>query len=165
MILGVLSDTHISSPDRRFESLLSGVLGPAEILLHVGDYVGEAVVDHLEFADSRPFYGVAGNMDAGGITRRLATKRVLELGGCRIGLVHGWGGPRGLEDRVLATFEETLDVLVFGHSHQATRTRQKGTLLVNPGSAFDRRFAPRCTVALIEISSGDIRVRIEGVGS
>jgi putative phosphoesterase len=163
MILGVLSDTHLRRPDERLDCLLADVLGPAEVLLHAGDYVGDAVLDHLEFVDQRPFYGVSGNMDPQALTQRLPEKRVVELGGYRIGLVHGWGAPGGLEDRVLGAFGEPIDVLVFGHSHRATRVERAGMLLVNPGSAFDRRFAPRCTVALIELGGGGARVRIEEV--
>ena len=161
MIVGVLSDTHLESPDSRLESLLAGVLGPAEVLLHAGDYVSESLLDHLEHVDRRPFYGVSGNMDPGAVTTRVPRKRVVSLEGRRIGLVHGWGAPDGLEDRVLSAFDEPLDVLVFGHSHRAAREERQGTVLLNPGSAFDRRFAPCCSVALIEISAGDVRVKIE----
>ncbi len=163
MILGLLSDTHLAGAGDQVAALLDGPLRPAEVLLHAGDFTGEAVLDHLEFQDSRPFYGVAGNMDPGPVARRLPGARLLDLGGLRVGLIHGWGAPNGLEDRVLRAFPEPLDLLVFGHSHRATRLERGGTVLINPGSAFDRRGAPRCTVALVEIGADKLDVRFEEV--
>jgi len=163
MILGVLSDTHLMGADDRLTALLEGPLGPAEVLLHAGDFTGEGVLDHLEFVDGRPFFGVAGNMDPGPVARRLPGARVLELGGRRVGLIHGWGAPGGLEDRVLGAFAEPLDLLVFGHSHRATRVERGRAVLLNPGSAFDRRWAPRCTVALVELGPSGVDVRFEEV--
>lgn len=163
MLLGVLSDTHLAAPDGRLEALLSGPLGEAELLLHAGDYTGEAMVDHLEFADPRPFYGVSGNMDPPSVARRLPRTRLLDLGGRRVGVVHGWGAPAGIEERVLAAFPRPPDLVVFGHTHRAARVEREGAVLVNPGSAFDRRSAPRCTVALVDLGPGGIRVRFEEV--
>jgi putative phosphoesterase len=163
MLLGLLSDTHLAGPDDRLTALLAGRLGPAEVLLHAGDFTGEGVLDQLEFADPRPFHGVAGNMDLGPVARRLPGARVLELGGIRVGLIHGWGAPDGLEDRVLRVVSEPVDLLIFGHSHRATRVERGRTLLVNPGSAFDRRGAARCTVALVEIGRSGVDVRFEEV--
>ncbi len=156
MVLGILSDTHLQEADERLERLLQGALGPAEVLLHAGDHTGPGVVDHLEFVDPRPYYGVAGNMDSMAVRQRLPVKRVLELGGCRIGLIHGWGAPMGLARRVYEAFAEPVDLLVFGHSHRTADLLWKGTRLVNPGSAFDRRWASRCTVALVEIAGGKV---------
>ncbi len=159
MILGVLSDTHLRTPGGRLEALLAGPLAEAEVLLHAGDYTGDEVLEHLELVDPRPFFGVAGNMDAGGAAGRLPWKRLLQFAGVRVGLVHGWGAPAGLEERVLGSFPEAPDLIVFGHSHRATQKRAGDALLVNPGSAFERRGAPQCTVALVEVGAGPIRVR------
>lgn len=163
MILGVLSDTHLRVPGGRLEALLAGPLAEAEVLLHAGDYTGDEVLEHLELADPRPFFGVRGNMDAGPAAARLPRERVLELGGVRVGLIHGWGAPAGLEERVRGAFPANLGLVLFGHSHRPTEVALGGTLLVNPGSAFDRRWAPRCTVALVEVGQGPIRVRFREV--
>ncbi len=163
MLLGLLSDTHLPGRDRRLEALLSGPLGDAELLLHAGDYTGETVVDHLEHGDPRPFYGVAGNADPLSVARRLPSARLLDLGGFRVALIHGWGSVAGLEDRVLAAFPQAVDLLVYGHSHEGRSSHRGGTVLVNPGSAFERRWAPRCTVAMVELGSGGISVRFEEV--
>ncbi|GAB6061400.1 metallophosphoesterase family protein [Deferrisoma palaeochoriense] len=157
MLLGLLSDTHLAEPDDRLEALLRGPLGPAEVLLHAGDHTGPAVVDYLEFVEPRPYHGVLGNMDGPGLGGRLPPTRVLELGGCRVGLVHGWGPPAGLAERVAQVFRnEGVQLVVFGHSHAAEDRTIGGVRFVNPGSAFDRRWAPRRTVALVEVGPGGV---------
>ncbi len=166
MVLGILSDTHLDEVDERLERLLQGPLAPAEVLLHAGDHTGPGVVDHLEFVDPRPYYGVAGNMDAREVRHRLPEHRVFELGGCRIGLVHGWGAPFGLSRRVLQVFPSPPDLVVFGHSHQPVDLEYQGIRIINPGSAMARRWTRGCTVALVEVEAGNIGpvrfVEVEG---
>ncbi|MHB8765878.1 MAG: metallophosphoesterase family protein [Deferrisomatales bacterium] len=159
MVLGLLSDTHLRGADGRLRALLAGPLGGAQVLLHAGDYTSEAVVEQLELGDPRPFYGVAGNADPPAVAGRLPACRVVELAGRRVGLVHGWGSPDGLADRVLEGFADPPELVVFGHSHRPERLRRGPTLLVNPGSAFERRWAPRCTVALVELAPAGVEVR------
>ena len=77
---------------------------------------------------------VSGNMDGHLVTQTLPTKRVIELEGFRIGLIHGWGAPQGLEDRIRNEFER-VDCIVFGHSHRPTNHVEDGILFFNPGSA------------------------------
>ncbi|GAB4279479.1 MAG: metallophosphoesterase [Deferrisomatales bacterium] len=165
MILGVVSDTHVRAPNARFESLLSRELAGAEALVHAGDFTGEAVVDYLEFVDPRPFYGVGGNMDLWNVKGRLPPKRVERIAGLRVGIVHGWGAPSGLTQRVLDVFEEPVDVVIFGHSHRATWERIGEIWVLNPGSAFDSRFAPSCTVALLEVGSGEPKATFREVSA
>jgi putative phosphoesterase len=43
-------------------------------------------------------------------------------------------------------------VVVFGHSHIPLVEETEGLLLLNPGSATDRRQQPTCTVAILTIS-------------
>ncbi len=157
MVLGLLSDTHLSEPDERLEAVLAGPLGPAQVLLHAGDHTGPAVVDHLEFAEPRPYHGVLGNMDGPGLAGRLPPTRVLEVGGCRVGLIHGWGPPDGLVNRVAEAFRaEEVSLVVFGHSHRAEDRVVGGVRFVNPGSAFDRRWSSRRTVALVEVGPSGV---------
>lgn len=164
MLLGVLSDTHLDRLDGRLESLLHGPLGDAEAIVHAGDYVSPDVVDYLESVDPRPFYGVAGNMDPARVVARLPAVRTFEIGGLRVGLTHGAGAPAGIVRRVVERFDPLPDLVIFGHSHQPLSERMGGCLLVNPGSAFDRRHSPSCTVAIVKIEAGEAVARILEVG-
>jgi len=79
--------------------------------------------------------GVRGPRQHGSGDARLPQQRVLEIGGVRIGLIHGWGPPAGLAERVRAAFADTpLDCLVFGHSHVPLCQREGALLLSTRGA-------------------------------
>ncbi len=151
--LGILSDTHLTNLADSIdlaEQLRDGPFDRVDAVLHAGDMV----VPELEccFGDL-PFYVVQGNMDAprAGLPR----KRLLELAGFRIGLVHGWGAPAAVPFNARDEFAtQQLDLIVFGHSHTPFNAYAGETLLFNPGSATDHRgHAEACTVGLIELGS------------
>jgi hypothetical protein len=100
-----------------------------------------------------PFYSVRGNMDAS--RTGLPYKRIVEFEPFRVGLIHGWGKPAEVPQNALSEFtDQTLDVLVFGHSHTPVIARVGGTLLLNPGSALDHRGrAERCSVGLLTLGT------------
>ena len=50
------------------------------------------------------------------------------------------------------------DLVVYGHSHQYSEQRQGHTLLLNPGSCGPRRFHQPITLAIAEITDGEITV-------
>ena len=157
MRIGVLSDTHIQSladGQRLASRLLNGPFAQVDMILHAGDHV-------LPELDScfypLPWFAVCGNMDAH--RDHLPGKRILSLENWRIGMVHGWGSPFGLEQRVIECFNgEQIDVLVFGHSHLPVCRRQGSMLLLNPGSPTDRRSAPHHSVGVLTL---DAQVRGE----
>lgn len=154
--VGVLSDTHLTANGETLgfiAELERTWFADVDLILHAGDLVD---ADILQAFTRCPTLAVRGNMDPP--APNLPDKRIIEIGGARIGLMHGWGGSYDLEDRLLKSFRgETLDVLVYGHSHRPVCHRRNGILLFNPGSAADRRRMPYHSVGLLEI--GD---RIEG---
>jgi uncharacterized protein len=144
--IGVLSDTHIHQVSRDFRDLLDHHLSQVDVLFHVGDYTSPVVVD---FLSSKNFHGVYGNMDPFAIKDVLPEKKIVEIGGFRFGLIHGWGSPRGLEERVLAQFND-VDVIVFGHSHKAMNEVVQGVLLFNPGTASGFSSSGVHTIGILE---------------
>lgn len=131
MKIGVLSDTHLYEVNGAFQEIFDRYLSGADMILHAGDYVGEEIVLFLEQGN---FHGVQGNMDSPDIKQSLPDRRIIRIGPFRVGLVHGWGSSRGLEDRVLREFEP-VDVLVYGHSHTPANHVRQGVHLFNPGTA------------------------------
>lgn len=129
--IGVLSDTHLHRVSRSFEGILERHLSGVDAVFHAGDFTSPRIVDHLA---ERDFYGVCGNMDPLEIKTQLPDKRIVELGGFRFGLIHGWGPSEGLEERVLESFSN-VDVVVYGHSHKAVSHVRGGVLVFNPGTA------------------------------
>lgn len=156
--IGVLSDTHIASMQHggsQICALVDGYFADVSMILHAGDIIDPDLL--LHFAP-REVHAVRGNLDPA--ESGLPQKRVLEVGGFRIGLIHGWGDPGNLIPRVLAEFADaSLDCLVFGHSHQPLCQRHGNILLFNPGSPTDRRSAPFHSIGLLELDK-TIRGRI-----
>ena len=157
--IGVLADTHL--PDTREASDLLQALAArhfrdAAMILHAGDIVAPGVLEALAPC---PVYGVRGNMDPA--APGFPHQRVVDVDGVRIGLIHGWGPPAGLTERIRAAFADTpLDCLVFGHSHVPVCRREGALLLFNPGSATDRRGQSSASVGVLEIENGAITGRI-----
>ena len=166
MKIGVISDTHLADSGVRkiATQIIQKVSVDAETLkvmlephfkgvsaiLHAGDLVNLSVISMLESFGK--VYTVAGNMDPAEVRAKIPEKLVIELGKFRIGLIHGWGSPNGLPERVRAQFKgEKLDCIVFGHSHQAYDQVEDGILMFNPGSPTDRRFALRRTIGVLHL--------------
>jgi predicted phosphodiesterase len=63
-----------------------------ELVLHLGDFTGPDIPRLLE--EVAPLEAVAGNNDPPALVRRFGRRKVLTVGGVRIGLVHG-DGARG----------------------------------------------------------------------
>lgn len=157
--IGVISDTHLTETGEAMaflSELAEQCFAEVAMILHAGDIVAPGV---LAAFSPRPVYGVRGNMDPA--CPGFPQKRILEIDGVRIGLIHGWGASEGLIERVRKEFGDVkLDCLVFGHSH-VPMCRQDGDLLLfNPGSAVDRRDMPYASVGLLEVENGSIRGRI-----
>jgi putative phosphoesterase len=154
----VLSDTHIQDVRQGnafLHGLAEGHFADAEIILHAGDVVNTDIL--MAFAD-RTVHVVRGNMDPA--VKGVPNRKIIEVDGFRIGLIHGWGAPDTLEDRVLREFSaDRLDCLVFGHSHHPLCRCRDGILLFNPGSPTDRRWAPFHSVGILEVGA-EIQGRI-----
>jgi putative phosphoesterase len=97
-----------------------------------------------------------------GVRELLPSERVLQVQGKRVALIHGWGSPAGIEDRVRDRFRG-VDVILYGHTHQAASLWLKGVLMLNPGSATGTFPATCKSYGILTISdtvSADI-VRLE----
>jgi len=159
--IGVMSDTHLQKVDENFSRLFKegGVLRHYDTLIHAGDFTSSDVLDYLEARFL--FYGVQGNMDEGAIRERLPLKKIIEIDGVRIGMIHGWGAPFHLERRVYDFFNDpTLDCIVFGHSHIPFCEFKGKTLMFNPGSYKGRWPFKERSIGRLIIEGGTLRGEI-----
>jgi putative phosphoesterase len=128
----------------------------ADLILHAGDFVTGAVLDELE-ALGPPVLAVYGNVDAPDVRERLPERRVVEVEGVRIGMVHDAGPAARRLERQRAAFPD-CHAVVFGHSHiPLHETGDDGFQLFNPGSPTDRRRQPRHTMGRAEVRRATIR--------
>jgi putative phosphoesterase len=150
MKIAVLSDTHSSGIEELPPKLVNAI-AEADMILHLGDYVSQGVIDGLKALGH--FEGVCGNADPYDIKQALPDNRVLEVEGKRIGMVHGWGSPEDLEERVCALFSG-VDAILYGHSHRAVSKTVNGVLVFNPGSAIGRHPATYASYGILTIGEG-----------
>lgn len=153
MKIGILSDTHLKEPRPEFKRLIEPHFKDADRIFHAGDFVDGSIAEYL--STGKELIAVSGNMDPVDIQRTFPKKRIIELLGFRIGLIHGGGPPFGIESRILKEFDE-VDALVYGHTHMPANHPAKGVLFFNPGSPT-RSYFDRPTLGILHIGE-----KIEG---
>lgn len=156
MRIGIISDTHnqLDRTQRAVELLQSQ---GAEALIHCGDL---ATPDILAACAVLPLYFVFGNHDADMVPAlQNAAKQhgavclgwggVVELGGKRVGVVHGH-----LTTDLQKVFDAKPDYLLTGHSHLTTDFREGSVRRVNPG-ALDR--SENYSVAMLDLETDTLQ--------
>jgi hypothetical protein len=137
-------------------------LEEADLILHAGDFVTAAVLEELrEFA---PVEGVVGNMDEPELRALLPERRVVEVAGTRIGIVHVPGPAVGRGERLVSAFPD-CGAVVYGHTHMPEVARVGEVWILNPGSPTERRGAPARSMLTLEIASQQIRTELVALSS
>ena len=150
-----MSDTHLPRGQRRLPEACLERLRRADAILHAGDFSRVEVLRELE-ALGPPVHAVQGNTDDDVLRAELPVRRVVELAGARVGMVHDAGPAPGRLERQRALFaRDAVSAVVFGHSHIPLReTSADGAFAIfNPGSATDRRREPRHTMGEASIAA------------
>jgi putative phosphoesterase len=152
MRIVVLADTHLRR-GRRLPDAVYERLALADVVLHAGDVVDDALLDELDgFGE---LHVVRGNND-GAVRRPLPETWEAGLGGVRVAMVHDSGATKGRGPRMHRWFPDA-DVVVYGHSHLPDDSlSDAGQRLFNPGSPTQRRRAPTPTFGELELRGGRI---------
>lgn len=158
-IIGLISDTHIPSRRKTIPDSVFSAFDNVDMILHAGDFEELGIVSILE--EIAPLHAVSGNMCQREVKTRFPKKLTIKVEKILIGLTHGSGGPSGYLQRVKNEFknEQQPKIIVSGHTHQPMAKVEGNILFINPGSPTDRYFAPRNTVALLEINNTQFQYR------
>ncbi|MBI6708645.1 metallophosphoesterase family protein [Pseudomonas syringae] len=143
MKVGVISDTHgLLRPEA-----IAALQGCAQII-HAGDIGSQDIVEQLNAI--APLHIVRGNndMDADW-AKPIADHLRFDIDGWQVLLVHD------IAD-VPALVDDSVKLVVTGHSHKPLIDWRGDTLYLNPGSAGRRRFKLPVTLALLEVSADAI---------
>jgi len=158
MKIGVISDTHLREVTSELVRIYEEHFFDVDMILHAGDLVS---MDIADFLSQKPFHVVQGNMDCRAIKDRFPEKEVIQVNGIRLGLIHGWGSPFGIEKRIRPEFGE-VDAIVYGHSHRSANHRRGDVLFFNPGSASGFSVSRSHSVGILHIAE-EIKGTIIGV--
>jgi uncharacterized protein len=156
MTIGVLSDTHsLDIPAalvKRFKLV--------DLIIHAGDICDPSTLKLLK--KIAPTKAVQGNMDEGALKKELPLKEIIICGNVKIGVTHGhMGETRDALKNAQALFkDDKMDVVIFGHSHQAFNQQIGPTLYFNPGSPNDIVRAKFFSYGLISIEGDKIKAEI-----
>ncbi|MGD9505078.1 MAG: metallophosphoesterase family protein [Syntrophobacteraceae bacterium] len=143
----VMSDTHLTTATDGFRSLCSRYCNNADMVIHLGDWVSN---DVLNFMEQHPLEAVAGNTDDAYIHSRLPDKKVIRVNGFRLGLIHGWGAAPGIRARLREEFTD-VDAILHGHTHQPYQMTENGIFWFNPGSVTMGRGEPHRSLGILHI--------------
>ncbi len=162
MLIGIISDTHMPRGARRLPEVCLERLCAADLILHAGDVMTEAVLAEME-AIGPPLLAVHGNMDSAALRAHLPAERTVEAAGARIAMVHDAGPSRTRLERLRARFPAAAAV-VFGHSHLPLHEEADGFQILNPGSLTERRRAPAHTMGIARVEGGRIAFELVELG-
>jgi len=131
--IGVLADTHVGLLEDIPKKIIDS-LSTVDLIVHAGDFTTREVLNRLnQLAEVK---AVQGNMDSSELRTALPVKEILEIENKRIGITHGSGSHWGIEDRAKRIFEQDqVDVIIYGHSHQAQNKVSDNIIFFNPGKA------------------------------
>jgi uncharacterized protein len=161
MLIGVISDTHLEHVTVEFTRLVTDRFLDCDLVVHAGDFTDPAIYFYLKKATKDKLIAVCGNMDPPELRKLLPERIVFEKKGIKIGLIHGWGSPRDLEERIQGVFrEDGIRCIIYGHSHNVANHAVDNILFFNPGSPTDRSYARERSIGYVtiqdDIISGDV---------
>ena len=153
MKLAIIADTHLPLGARRLPEECVRRLADADLILHGGDFSTVAVLHELERL--APIVGVWGNNDEPALTELLPERRVVEVEGVRIGMVHDAGRRTGRNARLLRLFPD-CHAVVYAHSHLPEIARDGDVWILNPGSPTERRRAPARSMLEVVVAKSSV---------
>jgi uncharacterized protein len=154
-----LSDTHLEN--EQLPAAVAALAKNADIILHCGDFVSAQT--YASLADFGRLEAVHGNSDCLELKKLLPERKVVEVDGIKIGLVHMASHGSDLMGAEMMAREMGVQVLVFGHIHRPLIEKGRH-LLICPGSTTLPRMSAPCLAELV-IEDGRVRGNIILVGS
>lgn len=147
MKLLVFSDSHGNTSNMR----AAVALEQPDRILHLGDVVRDAM-SLAESCPGVPLELVPGNCDH---CSGVPLQKIVEEEGKRILMTHGhvYHVKVGMGAAVEAALKAKVDILLFGHTHDAVCLEREGLWVMNPGS-IRGNFTP--TYGVIELADGRI---------
>ncbi|MGA2774780.1 MAG: metallophosphoesterase family protein [Candidatus Omnitrophota bacterium] len=153
MKIGVLSDTHLTDKSQELPKKMLEDFKGADLIIHAGDLVDCSVIDKLKKVCPNVI-AVCGNMDPAEVRNKFPEKQIVSAGKFRIGVYHGYGAAANLVEFLSEIFRnDSVDIVIFGHSHLGLNQEKNGIIFFNPGSPTDKVYAKENTYGIIELNN------------
>jgi hypothetical protein len=134
----IFSDSHI--PSRADSQILHKInFSKYDYIITAGDIVDDNTYFEL-INQEGGFFGVHGNMDDYFIKKKLPQKRIIDIEGIKIGLIHGHQTGMADPKKLIKMFDKKIDIMIFGHSHKKYDKKINEVRFINPGALCDGLF-------------------------
>jgi len=159
-IVGLISDTHVPTRAKIMPKMVFKIFENADFIVHAGDLVKLAVIDELE--QLAPVLAVHGNMDSLEVSAVLPKLNSLKILDWRIGVMHDTHTLYGRAEMREIAKQNGFNVLIYGHTHNASVKWEDKILYINPGSPTNPLppFVSKPSVALLKITKDTITPEI-----
>ncbi|MCW4045192.1 MAG: YfcE family phosphodiesterase [Candidatus Bathyarchaeota archaeon] len=159
-IVGLISDTHVPVRAKCIPQMVFKVFENVDFIVHAGDLVELSVIDELE--QLAPVLAVHGNMDGPQVSGALPKLNSLKVSDWKIGVMHDPSVLFGMRKMRELAKQNSFNVFVYGHTHNASIRWEGKILYVNPGSATNPvpAFLNKPSVALLKVTREAIAPQI-----
>jgi putative phosphoesterase len=148
--IGVISDTHNLLRKEVIENLYD-----MDLIIHAGDIGDYSIINKLK--EITDVIYVKGNIDNGKWADNVPIYQSIDFYGLRIYIIHN------ISDLKIDPVNESIDIVISGHSHKAKQYKEKEVIYLNPGSVGAKRFNLPVSYAVININNDDINIEIKYV--
>jgi len=138
--IGLISDTHGQLRPQVIDHLEN-----CDAIIHAGDVCDNEIIKRLE--QIAPVHAVGGNMDGRG---KYPASNLIQIGGYSIYIIHD------LAKIDLDLEAASIDIVIFGHSHQPDRFKHGTVTCINPGSCGPARPGRPIAMARMRLTNKQI---------
>ena len=142
----IISDTHGSH--KNFDRVIEKER-PLDMLIHLGDVEGDE--DYIPAVADCPVHMVSGNND---YNLDLPAQDIFNIGDYKVLVVHGhtFYVYRGVERLKQYALQNSIDIVMFGHTHKPYIEIDEDVTILNPGSvSYPRQPDHMPTFLIMEI--------------
>lgn len=155
----IVSDTH--RQNNNYLKVLERVK-PVDMVIHCGDVEGSEYT--ISKSAGCPVEMVAGNND---YFTDLPREKEFQIGNYHVWLTHGHNYYVAMENAILKEEARSrgADIVMYGHTHKPSLTREEDLITLNPGSvAYPRQQGRRPSYMVMELEpEGEVKISQEWV--
>lgn len=153
MKIVVFGDSH--GETRKIENYLRKE--KVDLLIHTGDYMDDGIKIATKY--KLPIQAVRGNCDR---NQSSDFEKVFQIENTKFFLTHGdkYNVKYSYQNVYYKGLEVNANIIIFGHTHLPLLEKTDDAIIINPGSISLPRGAYSSSVAVIELSEGNIAAGI-----